>query len=150
MLVQLFLATAMVTAICLVHLVGLAMLTRALRSHSRAFQKLRIMPLTILLAATVGLIGIHTLEIWLYAGTYLEFGAFRTFEEALYFSTVTYSTLGYGDMVLSKEWRVFGAIEAPVGIMMLGWSTAYLVSVLSRLKLFSHDWLTGVSERDGD
>ena len=150
MLVQLILATPMVLFIVVIHLTGLALLTRLLRSHSRLMRSVRIFPLTLLLLAAIGLIGIHTLEIWLYAGTYLEFGAFRTFEEALYFSTVTYSTLGYGDMVLSKEWRVFGAIEAPVGIMMLGWSTAYLVSVLSRLKLFSHDWLTGVSERDGD
>jgi len=141
-LVQLFLATAMVTAICLVHLVGLAMLTRALRSHSRAFRKLRIMPLTILLAATVGLIGIHTIEIWLYAGVYLGLGAFGNFEEALYFSTVTYASIGYGDLLMPHEWRIFGAIEGAAGIIILGWSTAYLVSLLTQLKLFGHDWLT--------
>ena len=142
MLVQLILATAMVTGIALIHLVGLAMLTRLLRSHSRAFRKLRIMPLTLLLALTVGIIGIHTVEIWLYAGLYLGLGAFGRFEEALYFSTVTYASIGYGDLLMPHEWRILGAIEGAVGIIMLGWSTAYLVSLLTQLKLFGHDWLT--------
>lgn len=142
MLVQLLLATVMVTAICLIHLIGLALLTRVLRSHRKAFGKLRILPLTILLAATVGIIGIHTIEIWLYAGLYLGLGAFGHFEEALYFSTVTYASIGYGDLLMPHEWRIFGAIEGAAGIIMLGWSTAYLVSLLTQLKLFGHDWLT--------
>jgi hypothetical protein len=142
MLVQLILATFMVIIIVAIHLLGLALLTRILRSHSRVMRSVRIFPVTLLLLATIGLIGIHTVEIWLYAGAYLEFRTFRTFEEALYFSTVTYSTIGYGDMLLPKEWRIFGAIEGPVGIMMLGWSTAYLVSMLSQLKLLKQDWLT--------
>ena len=142
MLVQLFLATVMVTAICLIHLIGLAMLTRVLRSHRKAFGKLRIMPLTILLAATVGIIGTHTIEIWLDAGLYLGLGAFGNFEEALYFSTVTYASIGYGDLLMPHEWRIFGAIEGAAGIVLLGWSTAYLVSLLTQLKLFGHDWLT--------
>jgi hypothetical protein len=141
-LVQLFLATVMVTAICLIHLIGLALLTRVLRSHRKAFGRLRILPLTILLAATVGIIGIHTIEIWLYAGLYLGLGAFGHFEEALYFSTVTYASIGYGDLLMPHEWRIFGAIEGAAGIIMLGWSTAYLVSLLTQLKLFGHDWLT--------
>lgn len=142
MLVQLILATAMVSAICLIHLVGLALLTRLLRSHSRAFRRLRIMPLTLLLAATVGIIGIHSFEIWLYAGLYLGLGAFGTFEQALYFSTVTYASIGYGDLLMPHQWRILGAIEGAAGIIMLGWSTAYLVSLLTQLKLLGHDWLT--------
>lgn len=141
MLMQLILATTMVTVICLIHLVGLAMLTRVLRSHSRAFKRLRIMPLTLLLAATVGIIGIHSVEIWLYAGLYLGLGAFGNFEQALYFSTVTYASIGYGDLLMPHEWRILGAIEGAAGIIMLGWSTAYLVSLLTQLKLFGHDWL---------
>lgn len=142
MLVQLVLATAMVVATGLVHLVGLALLTRVLRSHSRTFRRLRIMPLTLLLAATIGVIGIHTVEIWLYAALYLGLSAFGSFEEALYFSTVTYASIGYGDVLMPHSWRILGAIEGAAGIIMLGWSTAYLVSLLTQLKLFGHDWLT--------
>lgn len=142
MLVQLILATIMVTALGLIHLVGLGLLTRALRSHSNAFKRLRIMPLTLLLAATVGIVGIHTVEIWTFAALYVVLGALGQFEEALYFSTVTYASIGYGDVLMPHEWRILGAIEGAAGIIMLGWSTAYLVSLLTQLKLFGHDWLT--------
>ena len=141
MLVQLTLATAMVVMTVLIHLFGLAILMRVLRSHTRIFRKLTIMPLTLLLAATVGIIAIHTMEIWLYALLYLQLDAFRHFEQALYFSTVTYATIGYGDVVMAHQWRILGAIEGAVGIIMLGWSTAFLVSLLSQLKLLGHDWL---------
>jgi hypothetical protein len=142
LVVELTLATMMVLAIVFIHLIGLAILTRALRSHSRVMRSVRILPLTLLLLASIGIIAIHTVEIWLYAGVYLELGAFRSFEESLYFSTVTYASVGYGDVLLPHEWRIFGAIEGPVGIIMLGWSTAFLVSLLSQLRLLGHDWLT--------
>jgi len=142
MLIQLALATVMVTAIALVHLVGLAILTRMLRSHSRIFRRLRLMPLTLLLGATIGIIAIHSVEIWLYALLYTGIGAFHHFEEALYFSTFTYAAIGYGDVLMPHDWRILGAIEGAVGIIMLGWSTAYLVSLLTQLKLLGHDWLS--------
>jgi voltage-gated potassium channel Kch len=141
MLVQLIIATAMVVVTVLIHLFGLALLMRVLRSHSRIFRKLTIMPLTLLLAATVGIIAIHTVEIWVYAFLYLQLGAFSHFEQALYFSTVTYSTIGYGDVVMPHPWRILGAIEGAVGIIMLGWSTAFVVSLMTQLKLLGHDWL---------
>ena len=141
MLVQLVIATTMVITTVLVHLFGLAVLMRMLRSHTRIFRKLAIMPLTLLLAATIGIIAIHTAEIWLYALLYLRLDAFSHFEQALYFSTVTYATIGYGDVVMPHQWRILGAIEGAAGIIMLGWSTAFLVSLLTQLKLLGHDWL---------
>jgi voltage-gated potassium channel len=96
MLIQLVLASAMVVVTVLVHLTGLAILMRVLRSHSRLFSALRIMPLTLLLAAAIGIFAIHTAEIWSYAALYLSLGAFREFEVSLYFSTVTYASIGYG------------------------------------------------------
>ena len=143
MLSQLLLATVMVIVMVLTHLVGLALLMRVLRSHSRVFRQLRIMPLTLLLAATAGIILIHTVEIWTFAALYLQLGCFPHFEEALYFSTVTYATIGSGDLVMPHAWRILGAIEGAAGIVMLGWSTAFLVSLLTQLKLLGHDWLGG-------
>jgi hypothetical protein len=139
---ELILATIMVLVIVFIHLVGLAVLMRLLRSHSRWMRRVRLLPFTLLLGATIGIVAIHTAEIWLYAAVYLAAGAFTHFEAALYFSTVTYASVGYGDMLLPHDWRIFGAIEGPVGIMMLGWSTAFLVSLLSQLRLLGHDWLT--------
>lgn len=138
---QLILATLMAVLIVAVHLLGLAVLMRLLRSHSRMLRRLRFLPISLLLAATLGVIAIHTVEIWLYAALYLWLGAFAHFEEALYFSTVTYTTIGHGDVLLPADWRILGAIEGAVGIIMLGWSTAFLVSLLTQLRLFSHDWL---------
>lgn len=142
MLIQLILASVMVLVTGLIHLLGLALLTRLLRSHSRMFRSLRIMPLTLLLSATIGVVGVHTVEIWLYAALYLALHAFSHFEEALYFSTVTYASVGYGDLLLPHPWRIVGAIEGAVGIIMLGVSTAYLVSLMTQLRMFSHDWLS--------
>ena len=141
MLVQLIIATAMVVMTALIHLFGLALLMRVLRSHTRVFRKLTIMPLTLLLAATIEIIAIHTLEIWVYALLYLQLDAFSHFEQALYFSTVTYATIGYGDVVMPHQWRILGAIEGAAGIIMLGWSTAFVVSLMTQLKLLGHDWL---------
>jgi hypothetical protein len=142
MFTQLSPATFMVALTVLIHLVGLALLVRVLQSHNRIVRTARILPLSLLLLATLGVIAIHTAEIWLYAALYLKLGAFHHFEEALYFSTVTYSSIGYGDLLMPHAWRILGAIEGAVGIVMLGWSTAFLVSLLTQLRLFGHDWLT--------
>jgi len=75
-------------------------------------------------------------------------GAFTAFEQALYFSTVTYASVGYGHMLLPIEWRILGAIEGPVGVVMLGVSTAFLVSLLTQLRLLRHDWLTPTHSQD--
>lgn len=138
--IQLLLASVMVVVTVLVHLVGLAVLLRVLRLH-RLFPHARIATMVLLLTATLGLFAIHTIEIWLYAALYVALGAARHFEDALYFSTVTYASIGYGDVLLAKSWRILGAIEGATGVIMLGWSTAFVVSLLAQLKLLGHDWL---------
>ena len=141
MIVELTLATGMVLVMVLMHLFGLAILMRVLRSHTRIFRRLRIMPLTLLLAGSIGIVLIHSAEIWTFAALYLLLDCFTHFEQALYFSTVTYATIGYGDLLMPHQWRILGAIEGAAGIIMLGWSTAFLVSLLTQLKLLGHDWL---------
>jgi hypothetical protein len=84
---------------------------------------------------------LHTAEIWLYAALYLGLGELKTFEGALYFSTVTFASLGYGDIVLSPRWRVLSAIEAANGVILFAWSTAFFLSVTTRLRLLEHHWL---------
>lgn len=141
MLIQLTLASLMVIVTVLVHLFGLATIIRIIRSEQPIFRRLHFSPLTVLLGASIGVFAIHTVEIWLYAVLYLAIGAFGHFEVALYFSTVTYASIGYGDVLMPHAWRLLGAIEGATGIIMLGWSTAFVVSLLSQLKLFGHDWL---------
>lgn len=94
-------------------------------------------------AAAFGLFALHTVEIWAYAWLFVEVGALHSFDEALYFSTTTYSTVGYGDIVLPPDWRLVGAIEGANGIILLGWSTAFFVSVVNRIRLFEQEVAEG-------
>jgi voltage-gated potassium channel Kch len=149
MFLQLLIASAMVIATVGVHLIGLGLLIRLLRSHHQRVGRFSTAPLTLLFGASLGLFAIHTVEIWLYAALYVALGAVGSFEQALYFSTVTYATIGYGDVVLAHPWRILGAIEGATGIIMLGWSTAFLVSLLAQVKLLSHDWLAGTPLSSG-
>ena len=55
-----------------------------------------------------------------------------TFEEATYFSFVTFTTLGYGDITLTEVWRILSGIEALNGILLIGWSTAMVFAVVQR------------------
>ncbi len=142
MLIQLVFASLMVVVTVLVHLTGLALIIRLIRSERPVFRRLHFRPVTVLLGASISVFVVHTIEIWLYAVLYMALGALSHFEEALYFSTVSYTSIGYGDILMPHRWRILGAIEGVTGIIMLGWSTAFLVSLLSQLKIFGHDWLT--------
>jgi hypothetical protein len=84
--------------------------------------------------AATGLFVLLGIEIWLYAGFYLFVGALPSLEAALYFSTASYTTVGYGDVVLAPGWRVLGAIESANGIILLGWSTAFFVAIVGRIR----------------
>jgi voltage-gated potassium channel len=88
--------------------------------------------ITILLMTTLGIILIHSLEIWAWAllYDYLDIHAVGNLETALYFSTVSFSTVGYGDVVLDPSWRMLGAMQAASGMILFGWSTATIFEVI--------------------
>ena len=143
LLANLGLATLMVSATVLVHFWGLLGLTRVLRHGGGRLRLHEGIPrqATLILLVVFGVFVLHTIEIWLYAGLYRSLGETRSFEEALYFSTVAFSTLGFGDVVLTPRWRLVSAIEGANGMILIGWSAAFLLTVTSRLKLLEHDWL---------
>jgi voltage-gated potassium channel Kch len=72
-------------------------------------------------------------DIALWATFYYFSAALPNFEEALYFSTVTFTTVGYGDIVLDRGWRQLASIEAINGWIIFGWATALIVAVVQRL-----------------
>ena len=74
------------------------------------------------------------LEAGMYAVTYVQLGAIGSFEQAMYFSIVTFTTLGYGDVLIAEEWRILAATEAANGIIMFGWTTALIVNFVVRIK----------------
>jgi voltage-gated potassium channel Kch len=73
------------------------------------------------------------LDVTLWAAFYYASGALPTFEQAVYFSTVTFTTVGYGDIVLDREWRQLATFEAVNGWIIFGWATALIVAVIQRL-----------------
>lgn len=73
------------------------------------------------------------LEVIVWALTYRALDIFQTGEEAFYFSGVTYTTLGYGDMTIEGSWRILSAFEAANGIIMFGWTTALVFAVVQRI-----------------
>jgi len=143
LLKNLALATGMVGITVLIHFWGLILLFRIM-DHTGPRLRADKSPLGqagLLLVVVFGIFGLHTLEIWLYAVVYLGLGALPALEPALYFSTVTFVALGYGDIVLGPEWRIISAIEAANGVILIAWSTAFLFSVTGRLRLLEHNWL---------
>lgn len=77
------------------------------------------------------------LETGLWALTYLAVGALSSFGEALYFSMVTFTTLGYGDITLDENWRLLSSFAAANGTLMFGWTTALIMALVHRL--YVHD-----------
>lgn len=93
---------------------------------ARSLRKANIVAV-VLLTVAVALV----VEIWIWALFYLWVGALPDLETALYFSTATFTTAGYGDVVLDKDWRLLGSIEATNGFLLFGWSTAFIFEVVS-------------------
>ncbi len=87
---------------------------------------------------------IHTLHSLIWAFFYYVIpetsGQFASFSEAVYFSMVTFTTLGYGDISLVSDWRLLSGLEAINGIMLIGWSTAMMFSLIQNVykKLNAH------------
>ncbi|MBV1901877.1 MAG: potassium channel family protein [Kordiimonadaceae bacterium] len=80
------------------------------------------------------LIAAHSIAIWIWALTFILHGAFETLEPALYFAMVSFTTLGFGDIILPVETRLFSGMAAANGLLAFGLSTAFLVEFLIRLR----------------
>jgi hypothetical protein len=84
------------------------------------------------LGAVVPLFFGHIAQVGTWAGFLIWLGALKTYDDAFYFSIVTFATLGYGDIVLAPGYRIFGALAAICGSLMFGWSTALIFAAISR------------------
>lgn len=91
--------------------------------------------LSALMTAALVLVSLHALEIIVWAGAYkaiVPTGELADFEAAVYFSFVTFTTLGYGDITLSEVYRLLSGIQALNGILLVGWSTALMFAVVQK------------------
>ena len=80
----------------------------------------------------------HLAQMTVWAAVFVTVGEFETFAPAFYHSAVNYTTLGYGDIVMSPHWRLLGPQEAACGSLAFGWSTASIVTIVIRLVRFRH------------
>jgi voltage-gated potassium channel len=75
---------------------------------------------------------LHLLQVLLWAGFY-RWKCFPSWESAFYFSAASYSTVGYGDLVLPQMWRTLGPVESVTGVLMCGLSASFLFAIVTRL-----------------
>ena len=117
-----------------VHAGGMSLALRSIRNHatvagsrlhlSRVFEVGRVVLIMYLVAIV---------EVLIWGAAYIVLGIVEGIEKAIYFSAVTFTTLGYGDVVLDGSRRLLSAIEAVNGIIMFGWSTAIVIAVVQRV-----------------
>jgi Ion channel len=119
-----------------VHTAGIAVLLRHLTTLYALTPKSLWPVIRRLLRIIWWLILLHLAQISIWGLFYLWRGFLPNAEAAFYFSGVTYTSLGYGDIVLAKPWRLLAPIEGLVGVMMCGLSTGYFFVVVSRI----HQW----------
>ena len=129
---QIALGLLLVLVTTLVHAAATVLALTVLKSVSRLslthlWRALRISGLVL------GMFMVSVLDAVLWAYTYLAVGAIEGVEPALYFSMVTFTTLGYGDIALGADWRLLASFEAANGIIMFGWTTALVVAYVQRL-----------------
>lgn len=125
----LILVTTVVHALCTAACIAVLR-----RTHPEEWAHRSTTSRVVLLSALVLMMFVAALlEVSLWASTYLAVGALHELEPALYFSSVTFTTLGYGDLTLDARWRLLASFEAANGTLMFGWTTAIVVAAVHRM-----------------
>jgi len=126
-------AGALVAVTVAIHAVGLTGLLKVFVRRS-ALPPQRFLPVTWYLTRVAWwLILFHLIEIAVWGLFYVWQGCMPDGESAFYFAGVTYTTVGYGDLVLPQQWRMLGPIEGLTGILMCGLSTGIFFAIATKL-----------------
>jgi len=132
MLIEISVAAVVVFVCVLLHVGGLMLMAEWLFNRRALIEggaKTRYGILLILLFS--GIMVLHVTETALWAGFYYSRSLFDNFESALYFSMGSYTTIGYGDVVLPQRWRLLGAIEGISGVLLCGISAGFMFAVIN-------------------
>jgi hypothetical protein len=132
-LIHLVAAFLLMTAAVAIHLAGGLALILYLRRRLEAPGAnllLHALKLVVLLFAVLLLL--HLMQVGLWALLY-HWQVGWDFNTAIYFSTVTYATIGYGDVVPPREWRLVAVMEGLTGVLMLGWSSAMVFALVTQV-----------------
>jgi len=133
-----------VTYWCVRHYVRHSMRPDARRGLLRGVRPLAVAMLTMMLG--------NLLQIGMWGALFVALGEFDLFFEAIYHSAVNFSSLGYGDVVMSKDWKLLGPLEAVNGVLMLGMTAAALMAILQHMIKTHQEELFGVqaTSRSGE
>jgi voltage-gated potassium channel Kch len=141
MLKSILVGILLAIATIVVHAVGTSNWIDFLRRNEKRFRS-RLGEIKVLTCTAIVLLLLHTFEVLLWATTYYlisDSQQFTSFEDAAYFSTVTFTSLGYGDIVLVGAWRMLSAFQAMTGLLVFGWSTALLFTIVQRIWQHKYD-----------
>ena len=122
MLKELVVAFAIVAVCLMLHVFSIVLMAQWLVEHrAKREQQMRTRNYVgLLIASFSGIILLHMIEIAIWAVFYFMRSLFADFETSLYFSTTSYTTIGYGDVVLPPAWRMLGGIEGVSGVLLCG------------------------------
>lgn len=138
MLNEIAVAAAIVSVCLLIHMAGILLMAEWLlhrREHfERNISRRQFALLMVMLFA--GIMFLHLVQTSLWAVFYYTQGLFSDFETSLYFSMVSFTTIGYGDVLLPRKWRLLGVIEGFSGVLLCGVSTAFIFAVVNAIFQF--------------
>ena len=131
MLLNIVLAAFLLMVTLVIHLLGMIFVMHLLRNEGGVLRKwLRQVRGYVIGEIVLVMFIASILEVLLWAVAYMALGEIDSLEPAFYFSMVTFTTLGYGDIVLDERWRLLASFEAATGIIMFGWTTAIVLAAV--------------------
>ncbi|MEM8695877.1 MAG: potassium channel family protein [Pseudomonadota bacterium] len=94
----------------------------------------RIVKLVALITATtLWMVAALSIAVWIWAIAFLVLGVFSELEDAVYFSAVSFTTLGFGDVILKEPWRLLSGFIAANGLILFSLTTAFLIEAVRRV-----------------
>ncbi|HET6978905.1 MAG TPA: ion channel [Pyrinomonadaceae bacterium] len=138
MLAEISIAAAIVSACLIIHVTGILLMAEWLLRKRDDFERnastrhFAVLMVTLFAAVMF----LHLLQTTLWAAFFYTQNLFSDFETSLYFSMVSFATIGYGDVLLPRRWRLLGVIEGFSGVLLCGISTAFIFAVINAVFQF--------------
>ena len=130
---QILIGTSMVVVSVVFHVTALVYLVQILTQLTKSTRVAKAGSVFFLSISVLFIVLVHTVEAWGWAVVYHALGEFTELEQSLYFSVVTSTSLGYGDITLSDHWRLLSSFEAMGGMILFGVTIAFLFEIVRPL-----------------
>ena len=133
MLAEIAIAAAIVSVCLVIHVTGILLMAEWLLRKRDALERTVSTRQVAVLIVTLftAIMFLHLIQTSLWAVFFYTQNLFSDFETSLYFSMVSFATIGYGDVLLPRKWRLLGVIEGFSGVLLCGISTAFMFAVIN-------------------